>query len=359
MKPTEESISYLKEYFKKNRIDITKNINSIDVNSMTALMMAAAQGHKEMVRMLILLGANIEAQNTAGTALMMAAKNGHTKIVIMLIKSGAGLHATDIDGNTALILTIRNGYAKIAESLIKAGANVAAKNNLGLTALFYGETVGIETLVIEKSYEYNNIAKKNTLAWVGAISSIKYLLSEYIPLAHYAKDLSEVKYLAQYENSLLSVAHVVVNLIHSLNNMDYYMLKPIHLLNPLSSSAAFLAKPYIYQYRDELLSSYSKDSEYKAPIEIASYIATDMAVSFLSQGHNMASLLSGATIGSINYYNSQEYPDSTKLSSRLAFITTTLALYSCYKYTKRTDALAIQSLYIQLLQPLIYIQNIL
>ena len=151
--------------------------------------------------------------------------------------------------------------------------------------------------------------------------------------------------MAKYENYLLSAAHVATNVKHIVDNLEHYKLNPMKLLNPVSSSVIFLAKPYICQYRDELL-LLSKDSRYEEMIKILAFIATDVGLSLVLQGPNMQALFSGTTTGLINYHDSQEHPDSEQLSSAVAFIATTLALYSCYKHTQRTDALSLPLIYI-------------
>jgi ankyrin repeat protein len=58
---------------------------------MTALMLAAQQGHKEIMDVLIAANANLECAAGDGmTTLMHAAKAGHTAIVSALIDANAG-----------------------------------------------------------------------------------------------------------------------------------------------------------------------------------------------------------------------------------------------------------------------------
>jgi len=56
----------------------------------TALMLAAQKGHKEVVKLLLKKGANVNAKNDLGwTALDFAAKEGYKEIVKLLKAYGA------------------------------------------------------------------------------------------------------------------------------------------------------------------------------------------------------------------------------------------------------------------------------
>ena len=59
-------------------------------NGVTALMMAADEGHIESVRTLLDAGADVnEKNNNDYTALMLAKEQGHTEIAEILRKAGA------------------------------------------------------------------------------------------------------------------------------------------------------------------------------------------------------------------------------------------------------------------------------
>jgi ankyrin repeat protein len=88
------------------------NINAINGNGYTALMLAARAGHTEMVDLLIQVGADIEVVGKYGyTALMWAAKNRHNEIITLLLKAGANPNIVDKCGKTALQLCFADDVA--------------------------------------------------------------------------------------------------------------------------------------------------------------------------------------------------------------------------------------------------------
>lgn len=100
------------------------------------LLDAAYMGSDQQVALLILDGANVNAQGDRGhTPLITAAIEGHYKICDMLIGSGANVNAKDADGVTALMHAAEYGRYEICELLIRDGADVYALDNHGWTAL--------------------------------------------------------------------------------------------------------------------------------------------------------------------------------------------------------------------------------
>jgi ankyrin repeat protein len=125
----------------------------------TALMWAAAEGHSEIVRLLLEAGANpnersapraepplggeATADGTAEplltqgrlTALHFAARANEVESARALIEGGADVAAADQLGNTALHFAAAHGSTALIELLAESGANVAAQNELGQSAL--------------------------------------------------------------------------------------------------------------------------------------------------------------------------------------------------------------------------------
>ncbi|CAG2242067.1 unnamed protein product [Mytilus edulis] len=71
----------------------------------TPLMLAAEEGHLEVVTFLVTHGSQLEATDTGGmTPLMLAAGGGHLEVVTFLVTHGSQLEATDQLGRTPLML---------------------------------------------------------------------------------------------------------------------------------------------------------------------------------------------------------------------------------------------------------------
>ncbi|MFH1028901.1 MAG: ankyrin repeat domain-containing protein, partial [Pseudomonadota bacterium] len=73
------------------------------------------------------------------TALHYAAANGHTDIVNMLIAKGADVDASDREGHTPLMFAAIYGCNKTVQALLDGGANPSIKTPAGNTASLYAE----------------------------------------------------------------------------------------------------------------------------------------------------------------------------------------------------------------------------
>ncbi|KAG5519122.1 hypothetical protein PMAC_002210 [Pneumocystis sp. 'macacae'] len=160
--------------------------NVIDIQGVTALHWASINDHVDVVRYLVLNGADINAQDNEfhATPLHWAAKNGNLYTVHMLLHYGACLHLTDVQGFTVLHLATHrssvmlvlyllyqniqvdclddndrtplmwaayNGDELILDMLLRWGANVKLQDKQGMTALHWaivnGNKVCIKRLV--------------------------------------------------------------------------------------------------------------------------------------------------------------------------------------------------------------------
>jgi uncharacterized protein len=99
----------------------------------TALMLASIQGHLDIVRSLLIGGA--DSNQPGWTPLMYAAANGHINIARLLISYGALVNATADNGYTALMMAAREGHADLVSLLLSHGANPGLKAASGATAM--------------------------------------------------------------------------------------------------------------------------------------------------------------------------------------------------------------------------------
>lgn len=88
----------------------------------TALMLAAARNHLEIVKFLISNGANVNlADEGGGTALIYAVWKGYQDIVALLLEKGSDIYAKTRDGRTPLSVAKQHGHTEI-EKMLKAAA---------------------------------------------------------------------------------------------------------------------------------------------------------------------------------------------------------------------------------------------
>ena len=72
---------------------------------------------------------------------MIAAWEGHTEIVKVLLEAGAKVKKKDIEGRTALMFYSARGNSSIVQALLDAGANVNAQSSRDLTSLMVGANI--------------------------------------------------------------------------------------------------------------------------------------------------------------------------------------------------------------------------
>lgn len=95
----------------------------------TALIAAADKGHKDICKLLISRGCNIDIKDNYGyNALMIASLYGHTEICELLISHGCNVGATDKNGNTALILAVLERRKDVCNLLISHVHNINTQN---------------------------------------------------------------------------------------------------------------------------------------------------------------------------------------------------------------------------------------
>ncbi len=98
---------------------------------------AAATGEVALVDKLLNDGADIEARDgeSRGTALIWAAFHGHREVVKLLIKRGADVNAASAGGLTPLLLACVQGHISAVKLLLEGGANLDVKSADGLSPL--------------------------------------------------------------------------------------------------------------------------------------------------------------------------------------------------------------------------------
>lgn len=97
---------------------------------------AAEMGDRAAVGLFLDGGVGSEVRNERGwTPLMLAAFNGHPEVIELLLKHGADVYSNDLGGNSALHWAAFSGHVDCAQALLDEHADVDARNNFGWTPL--------------------------------------------------------------------------------------------------------------------------------------------------------------------------------------------------------------------------------
>lgn len=101
------------------------HVDGTDEEGNTALMLAAAGGHEQLVRFLLRKGASVDRRNHYGwTPLMQAARFGHLTVAHLLLENGAEINGRNRLGASVLTMAARGGHAHLAKLLLENGAFV-------------------------------------------------------------------------------------------------------------------------------------------------------------------------------------------------------------------------------------------
>ncbi|KAF7662436.1 hypothetical protein LDENG_00236180 [Lucifuga dentata] len=123
-------VAKLKQLFKKS------DINQLDKENRTALHIACASGHVNVVQFLVESKAKLNlCDNQNRSALMKAVQGQHEHCVNILLENHAEPNLVDINGNTALHLAANIPAISTAMLLLQHEADINAQNKEGFTPL--------------------------------------------------------------------------------------------------------------------------------------------------------------------------------------------------------------------------------
>uniref|UniRef100_A0A672SSI3 Ankyrin repeat and KH domain-containing protein 1-like n=1 Tax=Sinocyclocheilus grahami TaxID=75366 RepID=A0A672SSI3_SINGR len=166
-------------------VDIDAHTES---NHDTALTLACAGGHEELVSVLIARGANIEHRDKKGfTPLILAATAGHVGVVEILLDKGGDIEAqSERTKDTPLSLACSGGRQEVVELLLLRGANKEHRNVSDYTPLSLaasGGYVNIIKILLNAGAEINSrtgsklgISPLMLAAMNGHVPAVKLLL---------------------------------------------------------------------------------------------------------------------------------------------------------------------------------------
>ena len=123
-------------------LDLNAPVNHRGVGAKSPLMIAAIQGHLDIISLLVSRGAKLEARNRIEyrkTALMYASHWGTPSTIKLLVEKGANLDAQCSDGKTPLMFACKMNRLDIVEVMVDTlGARINFKNpDGGFDALLY------------------------------------------------------------------------------------------------------------------------------------------------------------------------------------------------------------------------------
>ena len=128
----------------------TIKIDGEAIEDCTALWVAAAKGHFDVVRLLIEQSAEVDGRTSNNsTPLRAAAVDGHLDIVRCLVENGADVNARNNFNSTPLMITCHSGHLDVASYLVKHGANINLQDDDGRSCLHYASKRGHVQLVCE------------------------------------------------------------------------------------------------------------------------------------------------------------------------------------------------------------------
>jgi len=133
----------------------------------TSLIVAAKEGHLEVVKKLIAAHANLDAKMSDGrTALILAFENKKDEVAKILIEAKADLEVNDNKGNTPLLTVAQRGQFTLVAKLIESKAFLEAKNEEGNTPLLEAVECGkfpiVAKLIESKAFLEAKNMKGNT-----------------------------------------------------------------------------------------------------------------------------------------------------------------------------------------------------
>ena len=192
----------------KELIANTEEIDAIDNDGVTPLMIAALWGRFECLTPLLAAGADISiAANCGRTALHMAACNGDRETVrALLATDGIKVSEKTSNGSTALHLAAYSGRADTVELLLAAGIEFKEKDRSGRTALYIAAHCGhtdIVKLLLAAGIEFKEKDKNgrtalHIAAHCGHTDIVKLLLAAGIEVKQKDKNGRTALHLAAY-----------------------------------------------------------------------------------------------------------------------------------------------------------------
>ncbi|KAI1388442.1 uncharacterized protein F4822DRAFT_246736 [Hypoxylon trugodes] len=163
------------------------DINGQGRECTNALQAAARQGHRSIVKFLLRHGADVNARDgKGGNAFQAAACQNHLDIVKTLVEAGSVVNGRDDEGNSAFWKASYQGHDEMVLLLRRSGADIEARNDHGNSALWAASYQGhnaVVSFLLDYGVRINAQNKKGatalqTAAHQGHLSTVKILLDQ-------------------------------------------------------------------------------------------------------------------------------------------------------------------------------------
>ncbi|XP_068717034.1 serine/threonine-protein phosphatase 6 regulatory ankyrin repeat subunit A-like [Montipora capricornis] len=161
--------------------------DGIDVNvaaksKITPLLLASPMSSGVLIKTLIDLGADVNAQTAPGKEgpLLFAASSNNYVVTGLLLEHGADVNIQDNEGNSPLLLSFRQGFFSISQLLVNAGFHTKLRSKARETLLYKTVTqkyVPLFKLLLENEADVNKRDR-----WAGQTPLHKAVTQKDVPL---------------------------------------------------------------------------------------------------------------------------------------------------------------------------------
>lgn len=212
------------------------NVDRIDNEGFAPLHYACRKGTREIVRMLIEYGADVNVTSNEGiTPLQLAVTTGSKEIIKMLVDAGADVNATDNSGKSVLIYGIKAGRTEAVRYLKELGADISCTDNEGRTAIDYANVTGLTQMVENvmdanenKRDSYGNTPLHQSCC-NGHSEVVKLMLQKESTDVNATNDIGETPlYIAVRENNMY-ITELLIQAGADANKKDNDGLSPLHV----------------------------------------------------------------------------------------------------------------------------------